>query len=82
MKVDGRIIEPKAIEACINRMKSGPFAASDITRIAIANGVPEKIGFGFVARRVTSRLIEKAKKTNSIKVGPPFPTWTPVEHKS
>jgi hypothetical protein len=75
MQIHETKIEESALIACIARMKSAPFKASDIAKVAVENGVPESVGREYIACRVADRLIQRQRKAGNIKVGSPYPKW-------
>lgn len=71
MNVHGIEISDLQITACLAAMK-GSFVAGDITKVAIAHGVPEMVippGRFFrelVANRVADRLLQQQKRLGRI----------------
>ena len=75
MKIKNYDVPQRAVEACESRMRSGQFKAADITKTAMIEGVPEIIGWEYVANRVADRLIQKHRKAGSIRMVDRKPTW-------
>ena len=78
MKIHDTVITQDQLDTCIARMKSEPFRAGDIAKVAIQSGVPEFVGREFIAHRVADRLIQKFRKARNIRVNynSKYPMWT------
>lgn len=76
MKIHGTEITQDQIDACIKRMKSGPFKSCDIAEAAEEAGVSKFLGRANVSFRVADRLIQKMRLDDKITLSEPYPTWT------
>lgn len=72
MKIHGIEITKDQIKACENRMSGGDFTARNITKLAIANGVPAMSGEvlpkdrNYIANVLADRLIQRERKAGNI----------------
>ena len=75
MKIKDYDVPQNVIDACEARMRMQPFKAADITKTAVLCGVPESIGYDYVAHRVADRLIQKHRKAGNLRMIDRKPTW-------
>lgn len=72
MKVNGKEVPPKVIDACLERTRSERFRCSDIIEAARDSGVK-----GLEYTRIADRLIQRERKAKRIRAVD-YPYWEPV----
>jgi hypothetical protein len=71
MKVFGRTIPQSTIDACVARMRGGPFSVHDIDGIARERNIAP----WYFARSTSDRLIQRERKAGHIKYDGVRWTW-------
>jgi hypothetical protein len=78
MTIHNYKVPEEVILKCEAVMMRGSFRANEIAAVAIQAGVPDYIGYEYVACRVADRLIQKHRKAKTIRMSSTFPVWEPT----